>query len=117
MDGLLHLLTDDVAFVSDGGGKASAALHPLVGTSKVSRFLMGLATKGADLFTFSTGQINGQLGVFLFNLEGGLEAAFLFQVVPGEQGEAEGARIGNIYVVRNPDKLARLGNSLADICK
>ncbi len=114
MDGLLHLLTDDVAFVSDGGGKASAALHPLVGTSKVSRFLMGLATKGANQFTLSTGQINGQLGVLLYNLEGGLAAAFSFQVVPGEQGATDDARIGNIYAVRNPDKLARLAQVTFD---
>lgn len=112
MDELLHLLTEDVALSSDGGGKASAVRNKLVSAGKVTRFLMGLSTKGAGLFTVRTCEINGRLGVLLYNLEGGLENAFTFDIV---QDETSGqARICNIYAIRNPDKLARLASALEE---
>ena len=110
LDVLLQLLTTDATFVSDGGGKASAALHKLVTPDKVLRFLLGLAKKGAGQFTLETYLINGQLGGLLYNLEGGLESAFTFDVVVDEDDPAHRARIRNIYAIRNPDKLARLAD-------
>ncbi len=114
LDGLLHLLTDDVTFAADGGGKASTALHKLTSPNKVARFILGLATKGAGLFTVATQQINGRLGVLLYNLEGGLDTAFVFQVVQDQDDPASAARIGHIYAIRNPDKLARLAHAVND---
>ena len=113
-DAMLQMLTGDVTFVSDGGGKASAILHPLTGPDKVQRFLVGLVAKGGHLFTVATGQINGRLGVLLYNLDGGLEAAFIFDVVPDATAPAGGARIGHIYAMRNPEKLARLAKAISD---
>ena len=113
MDALLHLLTEDATFTSDGGGKASAALHKLTTPAKVVSFLGGLVTKGAGLFTVTTQQINGRLGVLLYNLEGGLEGVFTFDVVMDESDPEQGARIRNIYTIRNPDKLARLANAVS----
>ena len=110
MDALLQILTEDATFASDGGGKASAALHKLVSAEKVARFVAGLAKKGAGLYTVATREINGRLGVLLYNLEGGLESAFAFDVVQDERG----TRIHNIYAIRNPDKLARLATRPAD---
>jgi RNA polymerase sigma-70 factor, ECF subfamily len=116
MDALLQLLTEDATFSSDGGGKASAVLKKLESADKVLRFLHGLATKGAGLFTVKTQMINGRLGVLLYNLEGGLENAFSFDVVADDlvagDGTEQGARIRNIYAMRNPDKLARLAAAL-----
>jgi RNA polymerase sigma-70 factor (ECF subfamily) len=114
MDSLLQLLTQDVTFASDGGGKASAVLNKLLGPEKVVRFLTALATKGAGLFTAKVTEINGRLGLLLYNLEGGLENAFAFEVVNDESDPQGRARIRNIYAIRNPDKLARLANALRD---
>jgi RNA polymerase sigma-70 factor (ECF subfamily) len=108
LDGLLHMLTEDVTFASDGGGKAIAVLNKLMSPAKVARFFMTLATKGAGQYTVATRQINGRLGVLLYSLEGNLETVFSFQVVQDETNPAGGARISNIYAMRNPDKLARL---------
>lgn len=109
-DGLLHLLTEDVILASDGGGKASAAMNKLVSPTTVARFLIGLAKRGADQYTVATREINGRLGVLLYSLEGVLETAFVFDVVPDPSELAGGARISNIYAIRNPDKLARLAD-------
>jgi RNA polymerase sigma-70 factor (ECF subfamily) len=111
LDGLLHLLTDDVTFAADGGGKASAVLNKLVSPIKVARLMLGLAAKGASLFTVATCEINGRLGVLLYNLEGVLDTAFSFDVVQDEADPSGSARIGNIYAMRNPDKLAHLAKS------
>jgi hypothetical protein len=51
------------------------------------------------------------LGVVLYNLEGGLENLFSFEVVADENDPQGTARIRNIYVVRNPDKLARFAKT------
>jgi RNA polymerase sigma-70 factor (ECF subfamily) len=110
MDALLQMLTEDVIFASDGGGKASAALNQLVGPDKVARFIMGLVKKGAGHFTVATREVNGRLGVLLYNLEGGLENIFTFQFVH-DQG---GARLSHVYVMRNPDKMARFTNPSSD---
>jgi RNA polymerase sigma-70 factor (ECF subfamily) len=110
LDGLLQLLTGDVTFASDGGGKASAALNQLAGPLKVARFWVGLAAKGAGQYTGALREINGRLGVLLYNLEGRLETAIAFDVVQDET--ATDARIGRIYAIRNPDKLARLAGEL-----
>ncbi len=115
MDTLLQLLTEDASFSADGGGKASSALKRLEMPDNVVRFLHGLVTKGAGLYTATTHVINGRLGVLLYNLEGELTAAFTFDVVAGHdpgQGGAGAARIRNIYAMRNPDKLARLAEAV-----
>lgn len=112
LDGLLQLLTADVTFAGDGGGKASTALKKLVGLNAV-RFLMAIAAKNAEHFTISARAINGRLAVLLYNLEGKLDTVFSFDVVPDETNAA-GARIANIYAVRNPDKLARLAMAEPD---
>jgi len=94
------LLTHDVLFVSDGGGKAAAATVPVIGRDRVGKLLVGFARKGADrLRKIEFVMLNGMPGVLLYE-ENGLTTAFAFQA----------ARDGvcAIYGVRNPDKLQRL---------
>ena len=45
LDGLLGLLADDVVVWTDGGGKVRAALRPVVGAHRSSRFLLNVAKK------------------------------------------------------------------------
>jgi len=111
LDLLLQLLSEDVTFSVDGGGKASSVLNKLIGQYKVSTLLTAYVTKGKGLYTMATREINGHLGLLLYNLDGGLEGAFSFDVVPDENSAQGEARIRNIYVTRNPDKLARLADA------
>ncbi len=42
---MMHLLAPDVVAWTDGGGKISAALRPLVGADHVGRWVMGVLKK------------------------------------------------------------------------
>jgi RNA polymerase sigma-70 factor (ECF subfamily) len=99
LDPLKRLLTADVDFVSDGGGKVSAALNVVSGADKVARFLLGLARKGAAGLDVAAvpAAINGGPGLIV-HVGGRLDHTMAFSV------DGNGA-IAAIYVVRNPDKL------------
>lgn len=97
---LERLVTADVLFVSDGGGKAFAATVPVIGRERVTKLLAGLVRKGASrLRGLELVYLNGLPGCLIYE-ESGLTTAFAFQAT------AQG--ISAIYAVRNPDKLARL---------
>jgi RNA polymerase sigma-70 factor (ECF subfamily) len=96
--GLRSLLAADVVVHSDGGGRAPAALAPIVGLEAV----MALHERLARLFTTSPsrhlgyGLINGLPG-FVTIEEGAVLQTTALQIDDG--------RITGVYVVRNPDKL------------
>ncbi len=99
---LAKLLSDSVIYYNDGGGKISAALNPIYGRDKVTRFLQGLANK-FDLLIKSEitlMRINGVPAFTLRDPEGHVQT-FVFDL------DAEG-RIATFYSVRNPDKLQAL---------
>ena len=102
LDGLRSLLAEDAVLITDGGGKRSAALRPLVGRDDVLAFIRGLDWRqgwpaGAQLLRLA--HINGAPGAILKTADGLSTIAF--------EPDGEG-RIGAIYVVRNPDKLRAL---------
>jgi RNA polymerase sigma-70 factor (ECF subfamily) len=101
LEPLKTLLAADVEFVSDGGGKVSAALNVVAGADKVARLLLGLARK-LDLAHVATrpATINGASGLLL-TVGGQLDQTMSMEL------DRDG-RIAAIYVVRNPDKLARV---------
>src|SRR5579863_8921999 len=45
IEGLMSVLAPDVTVLTDGGGKAKAALRPITGAGKVARFMAGIATR------------------------------------------------------------------------
>jgi len=97
---LAQVLSEDVIFYADGGGKRLTALRPIYGREKVLRFLAGVSSKGGAR-SFSQvvrTQINGQPGFLLRGPEG-VESIAL--CITGEQLTA-------FYHVRNPDKLRHL---------
>ncbi|MCI4665070.1 MAG: sigma-70 family RNA polymerase sigma factor [Neomegalonema sp.] len=97
---LAGLLTDDIRITSDGGGKARALLRPLTGLSEAERFItQGLRRRWPQLSWRET-MLNGALGVQLF-ADDGLIAAVTFAYAPD-------GRATDIFIMRNPDKLARL---------
>lgn len=94
---LQRLLTDDVVFTSDGGGKVPAATVPVAGSDRVTQLLFGLKEKGwRDIVRIDLVTLNGLPGIVTFNKSGVQEVAAL---------EIRDGRIGAMYVVRNPDKL------------
>lgn len=106
LDSLTALLAEEVTLTSDGGGRAAAATRPLVGRDLVLRFWLGLYRRGRDKARVAVHHLNGAPAVLLISLTGVLEAAMLFDV------DAEGSTIRAINIVRNPDKLRRLQESL-----
>jgi len=98
--GLTQLLASDVRVVTDGGGKAAAALNVIEGVDRAARFLAGATRKGwRHDFTLRFATINGLPGVIVDGPEGPVQTAAF---------EMEDEVIRSVYVVRNPDKLRHL---------
>ena len=97
-----------MGFWSDGGGKASAALRPLVGHDEVINFLVGLHRVGQNLnllreASLELVDVNFEPALVL-RVGGHLESLFVLTI--------DGDAISAIRVVRNPDKLARIDRQL-----
>ncbi|UWR60007.1 RNA polymerase sigma factor SigJ [Phaeobacter inhibens] len=105
MTALTRLLSDDVQLISDGGGKATAALNPIYGRDKVLRLLAGLARKGHHTAPdqWHLCQLNGLPAILSRGEDGILQATSL---------EIRDGRIARIYVTRNPDKTRHLTSVL-----
>jgi RNA polymerase sigma-70 factor (ECF subfamily) len=96
---LVGLLDPGVTMTADGGGLASAALHPVEGGEQVARYLADLAALAArtigDLNLVER-SVNGQPGLVGLQ-DGRAVTVFAFDIA--------GGRIRHIWAVRNPDKL------------
>jgi Sigma-70 region 2 len=90
-------LRADAVAVTDGGGRKTAALNPIMGADKVARFFIALAAKnaGRDIRVQPT-MINGTVGALLY-MDGEVDHTLSTAI--------DGDRIVAIYIVRNPDKL------------
>lgn len=66
VDAMVALLNPDVTFTGDSNGKAPAAVQVIHGSTKVGRFMFGLAQRyGPAFFTANQlASINGELGVY-----------------------------------------------------
>lgn len=103
LDGLLQVLSDDAVLLSDGGGKALAALNPLFGADAVARFLIGIAGKAPAGLVVRRQEINDAPAMVGFVDD---EAIFTMSIDVAVDGD--GGRIRRVLAVRNPDKLAHL---------
>jgi len=99
LEGLMSLLAPDVRLVSDGGGKATAALRVIVTADKVGRFLLGVARKEDAGLSFRFLEVNGGPAVLLL-AEGKPDSVFQLDVADG--------LVRAVHVIRNPDKLRSL---------
>ncbi|MEH6414669.1 RNA polymerase sigma factor SigJ [Pseudomonas sp. CGJS7] len=97
---LAALLSEQIALRADGGGKATAAAQALHGRDAVLGFIESVLHPACreDRWTFV--DLNGSRGVIL-EREGRIEAALSF-------GYDEAGQLHDIFIMRNPDKLARL---------
>lgn len=92
---LLALLDPDVRVINDGGGRVHAALRPIVGAERVTRYLTGIRRREADVDTFVV-NVNGQAGLRM-QREGVTIAVATLDVRDG--------LITRLWVVRNSEKL------------
>jgi RNA polymerase sigma-70 factor, ECF subfamily len=101
LSGLLSMLSDDVVVWTDGGGKVRAAMRPVVGPYRSSRFLMNVAKRlrGVPQSTV----LNGQPATVFLD-EGVVVAALVLDIMDGS--------IVGVRAVTNPDKLERLSARL-----
>jgi RNA polymerase sigma-70 factor (TIGR02957 family) len=101
INGLLEILAPDVTLITDGGGRAKAALRPIRGAAKVARILAAFGERPGQGFalrdmSIEQIEINGEPGA-LFVADGRLVAAGTLTVASG--------RVTAIQVVANPEKL------------
>ena len=82
--------------------KAKAALNPIYGAEKVTRFLAGVMSKfrPKNGFEVILVEMNGMPG-FVLQEDGALHSALTV--------EFDGDTMSALYFVRNPDKLRHLG--------
>jgi predicted transcriptional regulator len=102
VEALLAALAPDVVLISDGGGKAKAALRPISGADKVARFIIATASAGMafpDLRVAIT-DVNGVPAVVAWT---GTEPLLSMSLVVAD------GRVQQVLIMRNPDKLRGLG--------
>jgi RNA polymerase sigma factor (sigma-70 family) len=96
IDALIGLLDPGATMTADGGGRVSAALHPIEGAEQIARYVADIAGRAPSNLTILERTVNGQPGL-VAQQDGVTVTVFAFDVA--------GDRITRIWVVRNPDKL------------
>jgi hypothetical protein len=79
-----------------------AAVHAIEGADKIAHFLGRVFRKYGKQSPVRIGQINGMPGVITMDAEGTLQSVTL---------EIRDGLIVAIYIVRNPNKLAHIGET------
>ena len=96
---LVAMMTSDVRFVSDGGGKAPAALRVVNSPEEVAKLIMHLAGAKGGPRDMKFVTLNGVPSIWFLDGKG-FESVVQFAI--------EDELVQAIYIVRNPDKLAHL---------
>ncbi len=104
LQGLLDMLAPEAVLLTDGGGVKRAAVRPIAGAGRVARFLaVGLSRIGGEV-SVEPLQINGHPALII-RLSGEIEHLVAVRIDDG--------LITGLYIVRNPEKLSRLGRETA----
>lgn len=93
------LLADNAQSIGDGGGKVPSVATTMRGAERVANLYWAHALRFGERLQYRRATINGEPGLLRY-LDGELES--VLAVV------SDGERIGAIYAIRNPDKLARI---------
>jgi RNA polymerase sigma-70 factor, ECF subfamily len=96
LETMMSLLADDATVYTDGGGKAPAAVRPIVGAEKVCRFLVAISESG---FIPTEMYVNGEPGLVV-SVDG--------QVIAAIAHDVRDDRISAIFIITNPEKLTRV---------
>ena len=105
LGGLMDVLAPDVIAVADGGGKVrGASRRPIVGATKLARYLVGGMAKADGGLLAAATWVNGQLGIRM-ERDGHVVGVASVTVVDGH--------VAQVYSIANPDKLGRLDEEVA----
>lgn len=99
---LEQLLSEEITLISDGGGKAVAAMKPVIGREHVMAFVVGIYEKFYTSCRFEEGAVNHQPALFYY-VNDELVTCQIFIV--------ENDVITYMYFMRNPLKLKALQNN------
>ncbi|MEZ5398452.1 MAG: RNA polymerase sigma factor SigJ [Bryobacteraceae bacterium] len=94
-----RMLHEDAVFTGDGGGKAPAAMRPVMGPERIAKLMAGLGRLAP-----------ADLRVKWITVNGGAPAMVAWSggaVITLGLCEFEGDRIRRVFFIRNPDKLER----------
>ncbi len=105
VEDLACLLSADVRLSADGGGKVSAARRVMHGPEEVLRFIQAGLHEWWAGSKLEQATINGHMG--LIQHEGGAVAAAVTFAWD------EDGRLTDVFIMRNPDKLARIETAAA----
>jgi len=100
---LAALLSDDIRLAADGGGKVPAVARTLSGKQEVLAFMVDRLHEWWADYGWTRADINGSRG-FILTKDDATVAAVTF-------GYDEDGRATDIFIMRNPDKLAGLAGS------
>ncbi|RYP88050.1 RNA polymerase sigma-70 factor [Nocardioides guangzhouensis] len=100
LQALMDLLAPDCVLLTDGGGKAQAALRPIQGRDKVARFIGATSAQGMAAMTAADSTYLNGLPALRIWLHGELAVTVQLRIDHG--------LVTELYFVRNPDKLTRL---------
>ncbi|KAB7738708.1 hypothetical protein F2P47_15715 [Parvibaculum sedimenti] len=100
---LLASLREDAILYSDGGGRVPAALNPIYGADRIMRFFFGISRKFPEPYAIDFIRINGMPGCTL-SIGRQITSMVSFDIRDG--------LIAEIYIMRNPDKIARAAQAL-----
>ena len=95
-DAMKKLLSDDVQFRADGGGKVEAIDKVLAGAGRVAGLYWAVEHAFRGKVDYRMANVNGEPGLVRY-IDGRVESVQAFRFENGE--------ICEIYVIRNPDKL------------
>ena len=104
LDVFAQMLAEDAVLIADGGGRKYAALNPIHGRGNIVRFLEGIASKFGWPKEIRRLPLNGSDAFAITEADGGLHTWSLDWNPDG--------KVRAIYLLRNPDKLQRVHQSL-----
>jgi RNA polymerase sigma-70 factor (ECF subfamily) len=96
-DAMKSMLTLDAKLVADGGGKVPSFGRILEGAARIAGVFWSLENAAPGRVIYRLARVNGEPGLLRY-VDGEIESAQSFSF--------ESGRIANVYIVRNPDKLA-----------
>jgi RNA polymerase sigma-70 factor (ECF subfamily) len=95
---LIELFAPDATWTADGGGRAAASRHPIVGAEQIARLVLALREHlQSDRATMELIEVNGETGLCV-RTNGRVTAVMSIL--------SDGDRIHAVYAIVNPDKLA-----------
>jgi RNA polymerase sigma-70 factor, ECF subfamily len=102
LQALMDALAPGAVLLSDGGGKVTAARKPVHGPEKIARFLVGISSVPVPAMRVEFSTLNGMPALLVYSGDS-IDLAAMVDVRDG--------RVTGVYLVRNPDKLAKLTSS------